>query len=112
MRRLSESKILSLQTTVRIARRILQLYQAHGKDLLSFSFSGNHNLIHSMPHYQKLYSALSKSTALRLFLDTDERLVWMDSNSWHDGGEVLYRLKAAHVNKLCKRAAAIYWQCE
>lgn len=75
-----------------------QLYHSYGKDLLSFSFSGNHNLIHSMRHYQKLYSALSKSTALRLFLDTDERLIWMDSNSWHDGREVLYRLKAAQVD--------------
>jgi hypothetical protein len=72
---------------------VLDLYRSYGTDLLCFSFSGNHNLIHSVAHYEKLYEAIACSAQLRLFLDTDERLVWIEPDRWYDGEEVLDRIK-------------------
>jgi len=72
---------------------VMDIYQQFAPELFVFSVSGKMNLIHSLSHYRPLYEALEESCLLRLFLDTDERLVWLDEDRWYAGRELFERIR-------------------
>ena len=47
-----------------------------------FRFSGFHNDLHRRDLNSKLYEAIEETCDWSILIDTDERLIWVDSNNW------------------------------
>ncbi|MFG1404205.1 tetratricopeptide repeat protein [Xanthobacter sediminis] len=47
-----------------------------------FKFTGLHNNIHIRNVFRKLYESIATSSQFHMVMDTDERLIWVDADSW------------------------------
>lgn len=73
---------------------VLQVYSKYGKELLAFSFHGNHDELQvNRTKWAQFWNALSDSCTYLLFLDTDEFLVSLEGNQWNAGMSIVDRLK-------------------
>lgn len=57
-----------------------------------FRFSGFHNFIHDHGRYPELFEAVRKSANFYFFMDSDERLVWIEEDRWFADERILERL--------------------
>ena len=68
---------------------VLELYDKSADDLQVVRFEGMHNRVHDTTLFPELYAALAKSCEYFIFLDTDEYLVLLDEQGWHDSFSLL-----------------------
>jgi hypothetical protein len=62
------------------SKKLEDLYQSYGDSLNIFRFSGFHNKIHRVNEFSELYESLKLSCQYFQFLDSDEYLVYIDSD--------------------------------
>jgi hypothetical protein len=60
----------------------LEVYDRLESAITVFQFSGSHNDIHWHPRFRPLFDCLKQTVDFFSFIDVDERLVWIDQNSW------------------------------
>jgi len=58
------------------------------------SFEGYHNNIHERAIFSSFYKALCASCSAYVFVDADERLVWLEKDKWQVGPQIVEAIKA------------------
>jgi hypothetical protein len=71
----------------------LEVYGRFASDITIFQFSGSHNDIHWHPRFQPLFDRLKETVDFFSFIDVDERLVWVDHDSWSADGRIVDHLQ-------------------
>ncbi|CAO4153986.1 glycosyltransferase family 2 protein [Methylorubrum aminovorans] len=64
------------------------------KGSVVFRFSGFHKFIHDRTIFPDLYAALKHSCDHYMFMDSDERLLWTDGETWIADNRILERVAA------------------
>lgn len=74
---------------------VLRLYERYVERLTVFRFSGFHNHLHDPQMFPEFRSALADSCAYLMFLDSDERLMWVEADRWFTDASVVERITGA-----------------
>ncbi len=67
----------------------LQIYDRFAGQVTIFKFAGEHNDIHWHPRFAPLFATLRSSSDHFAFFDVDERLVWIDGQTWFANSSIL-----------------------
>lgn len=70
----------------------LRALEAASRESIVFRFAGFHNAIHDRDVFPELYEAVSASCQFFMFMDTDERLVWVEDSKWLAGPELVDKI--------------------
>ncbi|MBR0750747.1 hypothetical protein JQ604_00955 [Bradyrhizobium jicamae] len=62
--------------------QVLKIYDRWKNDVLIFQFGGPHNQLHCHPRFKELFDAIAETSVRFAFIDIDERLVRISSDSW------------------------------
>jgi tetratricopeptide (TPR) repeat protein len=60
----------------------INVLEKYSNILTVFRFNGPHNEIHWHPRFADFFEAVKHSSKYFSFIDADERLIWVDGNSW------------------------------
>ena len=78
----------------------LGIYKRYANVVNIFQFSGSHNEIHWHPRFSELYSAVRAKCQYFAFVDADERLVWIDGNTWKADRSLLGIISSASPDRI------------
>lgn len=68
---------------------VLKAYEKYRKEIKIIKFDGFHNDIHDTRKYPDLYCALKDSCTFFTFLDTDERLIFIDEKKYYTDKKII-----------------------
>lgn len=69
--------------------KLLERYKNFAPSLNVFRFGGFHNNIHSPESFAPLYESLKKSSTHYTFLDSDERMYYVESDNWISDSRII-----------------------
>jgi hypothetical protein len=72
----------------------LSVYDRYGEAVTIFQFDGPHNDIHWHPRFLEFFEIIKRTCTYFSFIDVDERLVWIDHNSWVADGSIVEKIAA------------------
>ena len=75
----------------------LRVYESHSEAVTIFQFEGPHNQIHWHPRFADLFRCIKDTCRYFSFVDVDERLVWIDVDSWCADRSLVDQLGAFHA---------------